>query len=117
MASEGYPGPVAKGRPIRGLDAAAAIPGVEVFHAATRFDADGSVVTDGGRTLAVTAVGDSLARAKLLAYSGVREIRWPGAWCRKDISDKATAFMLAADRAAVAVGGAEPPPSTDGASP
>jgi len=116
MASEGYPGPVDKGRPIRGLDAAAAIPGVEVFHAATRFDADGAVVTDGGRTLAVTAVGDSLARAKLLAYSGVREIRWPGAWCRKDISDKATAFTLAADRAAVAVGGEEPPRSTDGAS-
>jgi phosphoribosylamine--glycine ligase len=48
-------------------------------------------------------VGDSLARAKLLAYSGVREIRWPGAWCRKDISDKATAFELASSaRAAVA---------------
>ena len=96
MASEGYPGPVEKGRTIRGLEAAAALPGVEVFHAATKLGADGSVLADGGRTLAVTAVGDSLARAKLLAYSGVREIRWPGAWCRKDISDKATAFELAA---------------------
>ncbi|NDC54312.1 MAG: phosphoribosylamine--glycine ligase [Planctomycetia bacterium] len=97
MASEGYPGPVQKGRPIRGLEAAAAIPGVEVFHAATKLAADGSVLTDGGRTLAVTAVGDSLARAKLLAYSGVKEIRWPGAWCRKDISDKAAALARAGD--------------------
>jgi len=103
MASEGYPGPVEKGRVIRGLEAAAALPGVEVFHAATKLGADGSVLADGGRTLAVTAVGDSLARAKLLAYSGVREIRWPGAWCRKDISDKATAFELASSARAAAV--------------
>ncbi len=115
MASEGYPGPVEKGRPIRGLDAAAAIPGVEVFHAATKLAADGTVVADGGRTLAVTAVGDSLARAKLLAYSGVREIRWPGAWCRKDISDKATAFTLAAERA-IASSASEARHAADGAS-
>ena len=87
MASEGYPGSVEKGRPIRGLDAAAAVPGVTVFHAATRRD-DGQVVSDGGRVLAVTAVADSLARAKLQAYTGVKEIRWRGAWCRKDIADK-----------------------------
>ncbi len=87
MASDGYPGTVAKGRPIRGLEAAAAHDGVEVFHAATRAE-DSSVVTDGGRVLAVTAIADSLAKAKLLAYTGVREIRWPGAWCRKDIADK-----------------------------
>ncbi|MFM8497590.1 MAG: phosphoribosylamine--glycine ligase [Planctomycetia bacterium] len=98
MASEGYPGAVEKGRPIRGIETADSLPGVEVFHAATKLAADGSVLSDGGRTLAVTAVGDSLARAKLLAYSGVKEIRWPGAWCRKDISDKATAFELAAAR-------------------
>ena len=87
MASEGYPGPVVKGRPIRGLDAAAALEGVEVFQAATRREGDG-IVTDGGRVLAVTAVDGSLARAKLLAYTGVRAIRWLGGWCRKDISDK-----------------------------
>ena len=90
MASEGYPGPVQKGRAIRGLDAAAKVPDVEVFHAATRA-ADGSVQSDGGRVLAVTAVGSSLARAKLQAYSAVKEIRWLGAWCRKDISDKGLA--------------------------
>jgi phosphoribosylamine--glycine ligase len=95
MAAEGYPGPVEKGRPIRGLEAAAAIEGVQVFHAATKL-VDGAVLCDGGRTLAVTAVGDSLPRAKLLAYTAVKEIRWPGAWCRKDISDKALAFELLA---------------------
>ena len=45
-------------------------------------------VNDGGRTLAVTAVGDSLANAKRRAYSAVRLVRWDGAWCRKDIADK-----------------------------
>ena len=95
MAAEGYPGPVEKGRPIRGLEAAAAIEGVQVFQAATKL-VDGAVLCDGGRTLAVTAVGDSLPRAKLLAYTAVKEIRWPGAWCRKDISDKALAFELSA---------------------
>jgi len=87
IAADGYPGPVAKGLPIRGLDAAAAVPGVQVFHAATRRQGD-AVVTDGGRTIAVTATAESLARAKLQAYTAVREIRWPGAWCRKDIADK-----------------------------
>ena len=87
MASDGYPGPVQKGRAIRGLDAAARLPDVQVFHAATRH-ANGEVQSDGGRVLAVTAVGPTLARAKLQAYSAVKEIRWQGAWCRKDISDK-----------------------------
>ena len=87
MASEGYPGPVQKGREIRGLDAAGHHPDVAVFHSATKA-VDGVVKSDGGRVLAVTAVGPTLARAKLQAYSAVREIRWLGAWCRKDISDK-----------------------------
>jgi phosphoribosylamine--glycine ligase len=87
MAAEGYPGPVERGLPIRGLAAAGAVPGVEVFHAATALR-DGTVVTDGGRVLAVTAAEATLARAKLQAYTAVRAIRWPGGWCRKDISDK-----------------------------
>jgi phosphoribosylamine--glycine ligase len=90
MASEGYPGPVQKGRVIRGLDAAGRVPGTQVFHAATRHG-DGGVQSDGGRVLAVTAVGPTLARAKLQAYSAVKEIRWQGAWCRKDIADKGLA--------------------------
>ena len=87
MASEGYPGAVARGQPIRGLDLAAAVPDVQVFHAATR-SVDGQIVADGGRVLAVTALSSSLARAKLQAYTAVKHIRWDGAWCRKDIADK-----------------------------
>jgi phosphoribosylamine--glycine ligase len=99
MASEGYPGPIQKGYPIRGLDAAARVPDVEVFHAATKAAKD-SVQSDGGRVLAVTAVGSTLARAKLQAYTAVKEIRWLGAWCRKDISNKGLAqerHILAAE--------------------
>ena len=90
MASEGYPGTVTAGLPIRGLDRAAALADVEVFHAATSIDpADPhQVLATGGRVLAVTATGNSLARAKLRAYEGVREIRWRGGWFRKDIADK-----------------------------
>ena len=88
MASEGYPGDYEKGRPIRGLDEAAAIPDVKVFHSGTKL-VDGQVVTAGGRVLAVTALGESIATAKLQAYTAVKCIRWQGAWCRKDIADKA----------------------------
>ncbi len=88
MASEGYPGNYEKGRAIRGLSEAAAIPDVKVFHAGTDV-VDGQVVNTGGRVLGVTALGNTLSAAKLQAYTAVRCIRWPGAWCRKDISDKA----------------------------
>jgi phosphoribosylamine--glycine ligase len=91
MASEGYPGPYEKGRPIRGLEEAAQVPDVKVFHAGTT-TVDGQVVTSGGRVLGVTALGNSIAAAKLQAYTAVKCIRWPGAWCRKDISDKASAL-------------------------
>lgn len=88
MASEGYPGSYEKGYPIRGLDEAAALPDVKVFHAGTS-RVDGQVVNTGGRVLGVTALGDTVAKAKLAAYQAVKCIRWQGAWCRKDISDKA----------------------------
>lgn len=88
MASEGYPGGYEKGHPIRGLDDAAALPNVKVFHAGTA-SIDGQVVNMGGRVLGVTALGESIAKAKLAAYQAVKHIRWQGAWCRKDISDKA----------------------------
>jgi phosphoribosylamine--glycine ligase len=88
MASEGYPGKYVSGRPIRGLDEAAKIVDVQVFHAGTSLK-DGQVVTDGGRVLGVTALGSSISAAKLQAYTAVKAIRWDGAWCRKDISDKA----------------------------
>ncbi len=88
MASEGYPGNYEKGKAISGLDEAAALPDVKVFHSGTQL-AGGQVVTNGGRVLAVTALGNNIATAKLQAYTAVKCIRWPGAWCRKDISDKA----------------------------
>jgi phosphoribosylamine---glycine ligase len=88
MASEGYPGDYQKGHPIRGLEQAAELPDVKVFHAGTRED-NGRIVTAGGRVLGVTAVGDSIAQAKLQAYTAVKCIRWSGAWCRKDIADQA----------------------------
>lgn len=90
MASEGYPGDYEKGRTITGLDSADALEDVKVFHAGTTIS-DGEVHTTGGRVLGVTAVGSSISNAKLQAYTAVKEIRWPGAWCRKDISDKALA--------------------------
>jgi phosphoribosylamine--glycine ligase len=90
MASEGYPGTYRTGLPIRGLEEADKLPGVKVFHAGTRL-VEGRVLTAGGRVLGVTALGETIARAKLNAYTGVKQIRWEGAWCRKDISDKALA--------------------------
>lgn len=88
MASQGYPNAYEKGYPIRGLIDAERLPDVKVFHAGTAVS-NGNVVTTGGRVLNVTALGDSIPKAKLNAYRAVKCIRWPGAWCRKDISDKA----------------------------
>ena len=90
MASEGYPGDYERGREIRGLDEAGRLEDVKVFHAGTRVR-DDCVVNDGGRVLGVTAIGSTISNAKLQAYRAVKCIRWPGAWCRKDISDKAIA--------------------------
>ena len=89
MASGGYPGKYETGKVIRGLEEASKIEDVKVFHAGTKLDGDGNVVTAGGRVLGVTAIGDSVAAAKLQAYKAVKCIRWDGAWCRKDIADKA----------------------------
>lgn len=88
MASEGYPGKYTKGHVIRGLAEASAVPNAKVFHAGTTVQ-HGEVITSGGRVLGVTALGTSIASAKLQAYTAVKCIRWNGAWCRKDISDKA----------------------------
>jgi phosphoribosylamine--glycine ligase len=91
MASEGYPGKYERGQPIRGLEEAEQLPDVKVFHAGTA-RRDGQIVTDGGRVLGVTALGTSISAAKLQAYRAVKSIRFSGAWCRKDISDKALKY-------------------------
>ncbi|QDU81140.1 Phosphoribosylamine--glycine ligase [Polystyrenella longa] len=88
MASEGYPGDYEKGKTITGLAAADEVEGAKVFHAGTALQGE-KVVNDGGRVLGVTAIGADLTNAKLRAYQAVKQIRWEGAWCRKDISDKA----------------------------
>ena len=59
-----------------------------MFHAGTTLD-NRNVVTDGGRVLGVTALGQSFTDAKKSAYDSVAKIDWDGAWFRKDISDKA----------------------------
>ena len=89
MASEGYPGSYQKGHPIEGLEEAAGMPGVVVFHAGTQRDAGGAVRTAGGRVLGVTARGGDIPEAISRAYAAVDRIRWPGAFCRRDIGAKA----------------------------
>jgi phosphoribosylamine---glycine ligase len=89
LASAGYPESSSSGDVIRGLDALPA--GVLVTHAGTAAGRAGELVTAGGRVLGVTALGSSIPGAKLQAYTAVKAIRWKGAWCRKDISDRAAA--------------------------
>lgn len=86
VAAEGYPESPRKGDPVRGLDTAAGLPGVQVIHAGTALDAHGRLVTAGGRVLAVTAVGADLDEARTRAYSGVAAIRIKGSHYRSDIA-------------------------------
>jgi phosphoribosylamine--glycine ligase len=88
MASGGYPGDYKKGKVISGLKEAEELGDVVVFHAGTKLQ-DGTVVTNGGRVLGVTALGADIAAAKTRAYEAVERIRFEGAYCRRDIADKA----------------------------
>ena len=90
MAANGYPGAVAKGAPIGGLDRAGRTPGVKILHAGTRRTGD-ALVADGGRVLAVTALGDTVAQAQARAYAAVDLIDFPGGFCRRDIGARALA--------------------------
>lgn len=87
MAAGGYPGEYRKGHAIEGLDAAQP-PEVKVFHAGTRLR-DGEVVTDGGRVLCVTALGETVGEAREHAYRVVGSIRWRDAFYRRDIGSRA----------------------------
>jgi phosphoribosylamine--glycine ligase len=84
MAASGYPGAYARGSEIRGLDAAAAVEGVTIFHAGTRIR-DGRVFADGGRVLNVTASGATLEQARARAYAAIDRIDWREGFCRRDI--------------------------------
>ena len=88
MASGGYPGRYEKGKVISGLDKAAALKNVVVYHSGTALKG-GVVVTDGGRVLGVTGLGSSVAGAIETAYAGVREIAFDGAHYRRDIGARA----------------------------
>ncbi len=88
IASGGYPGHYEKGKVITGLEDAAKLKDVMVFHAGTA-KVDGNIVTNGGRVLGVTAVGQTIAQAKEKAYQAVDLIKFEGAYCRRDIADKA----------------------------
>jgi phosphoribosylamine--glycine ligase len=88
MASGGYPGDYQKGKKIIGLQEAQQLEDVIVFHAGTK-DMDGDIVTNGGRVLGVTALGDTIQDAKARAYRAVDKIKFDGAYCRRDIADKA----------------------------
>jgi len=92
MAARGYPNKVETGHVITGLDEAAGVEGVTVFHAATR-DQDGSVVTQGGRVLGVTAISPSLAAARERAYEAVGRIRFEGSHHRTDIGADVLEFL------------------------
>jgi len=88
MASGGYPGRYETGRAISGLEAAATITGINIFHAGTAADG-GTIVTAGGRVLGVQALGDDVASAIRTAYAAVERIRFDGAHYRRDIGHHA----------------------------
>jgi phosphoribosylamine--glycine ligase len=84
MAAKGYPGNYQRGSVIEGLDEAAQVEGVEVFHAGTRAEA-GKILANGGRVLNVTARGKTVSEAQSRAYAAVDRIHWPEGFCRRDI--------------------------------
>lgn len=85
LASGGYPEKYEVGKPIHGLERLASVEGVHVFHAGTRKE-NGTVVTAGGRVLAVTALGENVAAARARAYEAVVQISFEGCHYRRDIA-------------------------------
>ncbi len=88
MASGGYPDAYEKGKPITGIEAAEALPGVTVFHAGTAMK-DGAVCTNGGRVLGVTGRGPDLRATIARTYEAVSRIHFEGAYYRRDIAARA----------------------------
>jgi phosphoribosylamine--glycine ligase len=89
LAADGYPGHYEKGKSIAGLKEAARLANVCVFHAGTKPGANNEVVTDGGRVLGVTALGDGIEDAVRCAYTAVKRIQFDGMQYRKDIAARA----------------------------
>ncbi|MBD3240390.1 MAG: phosphoribosylamine--glycine ligase [Chitinivibrionales bacterium] len=93
MASAGYPGSYEKGKVITGIEQAEDEINVDVYHAGTRLDREGRLVTNGGRVLAVSAWEDSLEQAIGTAYLAVDKIDFEGKYCRRDIGAKGVARL------------------------
>jgi phosphoribosylamine---glycine ligase len=89
MAAPGYPEAPERGSVIKGLDQAAAMPGVSVFHAGTVAGADGTILAAGGRVLTICGTGPTVQQARDRAYTGVDAIVWPKGFCRRDIGVRA----------------------------
>ncbi len=89
LAARGYPGTPATGGAIAGLDRAAEIAGVRIFHGATRLDPDGILRGDGGRVLTVCAAAPRLIDARDAAYAAIARIEWPDGIWRRDIGVRA----------------------------
>ena len=90
LASEGYPGSYEKGKVILGIDEAAELDGVSVFHAGTALNSDGELITAGGRVLNVVALGDTFEEAREQAYRACDRINFEGKQVRTDIGEKAS---------------------------
>jgi phosphoribosylamine--glycine ligase len=88
MAAKGYPDAYKKDSEIRGLEAAAAVEGVQIFHAGTRSDGQ-RILANGGRVLNVTAMAPTVEQARERAYRAVDLIDWPDGFCRRDIAWRA----------------------------
>jgi len=88
IAARGYPGPYAMGSLIEGLDAAAAVEDVEIFHAGTKAQG-GRILANGGRVLNVSAIGNTVGEARDRAYDAVSRIKWPEGFYRHDIGWRA----------------------------
>ena len=90
MAAKGYPGTYERGTRIAGLERAAKIDGVEIFHAGTKASGDW-ILSNGGRVLNVTASGKTVGEAQRRAYEAIGLINWPEGFCRRDIGWQAVA--------------------------
>jgi phosphoribosylamine--glycine ligase len=88
MAAMGYPGEYARGSVIEGLDDAAKVEGVEIFHAGTKADGN-RILANGGRVLDVSAIGKTVREAQARAYQAISRIRWPEGFYRHDIGWRA----------------------------
>ena len=88
MATKGYPGAYGRGSVIEGLDDAAAVEGVEIFHAGTKAEG-GRILANGGRVLDVCGLGATVREAQARAYQAISRIRWPEGFYRHDIGWRA----------------------------